>query len=1618
MIQAAQDTPAPDEVRPQNPEALARLIMEQLPQKKGSLVNLIMGVFGGGGASKPKAAKAGKAEKPTSIKGGGAVKEKPSKFKNKGNGADREAEQDRRPGGVTFGRKKDDYVDNEAIESQVGTFSRLKSISHRTPEQLDREAQSTTRSLGEKFGMAGANTILDEGPLTLAESIKRKVSESQKLSPLDDDPDASGSLVAMNDNLGPSPYARAEAAGGDNWGPPSFAGGAKPPSIGGPESGMDWGGGAHVVKAPSPGTVPAFAPNTPVGLDEHPGSSIGLAPPGSKRPMTSDQPNESAKAGIGLAPAAPSAWTGGAQGATPSTAGGGGGWGASDTSQSAADAGSSAWGGTPTPAQPAPAAPAAPAASGSGWTSGWGGDGAPSAQVPLKSSDSWAIPGAEGTNSWGQPGEAGAANMEAPAEPAQKAAGADPWAPPSGSWGGSEPTPAPQPQASENEAWGATAPGAGSASADPWGTPAAPSPSQEMTVPTAQPQSSNDAWGAAVNTPQTAAPASADPWGAPAPAEPNFAPAPAAQSSSAWGSQPDAAPAPAANDAWGAQPAPAPAPAANDAWGAQPAPAPAPAANDAWGAQPAPAPAPAANDAWGAQPAPAPASNDAWGDQPAPAPASNDAWGAQPAPAPAPASNDAWGGQPAPAPAPASNDAWGGQPAQAQAPAAEPAATAGSGWGTQADMSQPAVSSSDSWGAVQAQPEPASAPAATGWGTQADMAQPQQPAPASDGWGAAAAQPAWGAAPAQPAATSTGETAAQPEQWGQGQPVVPPPDTTSIASGYSTIPPGQFATPAAAGSAIASSGWGQTATPLDNSQIEAKKNAWAAEAEQLETGTWKAFAPKMNEGLGGKAPAMPAVGQFQQPQQPPSAAPAGERWDVPIQERAKTQIDQPIPAFDPNMGQQPQAQPMAPAINPIQAPGQAAAPAARWDVPIQERPRTDGDMAAPPAVAMQPPLQPQIGMPPGAAGSPVLSSGIPVNQIVEKMGQVLGGTADGQESRWDVPIQERVKSGQVSQEMQPVAAQAPAPQPASTWGQQPAFEAPAAPAAASDQTGWGAATAAPAANNWGQEAAPASGAPAASSWSQPATSSWGDAPAVAAVSQQNPVVSQSQAPVSSGWGNVPENAAPAGGNSWGQAPAAPAANTWASAPQEQQAPPPPPPQPMPSVKPEITDKVAGGGLLSGIDDRAIDKIFGEIGVQESVSKTVVNSGGEPVSNFSPPQGAEPQPMTAPQAFAQPPAQTFAQPAAPEQPKGLLGGIDDNAIDRIFSQNLGVSEPSVPVGNGGPGMAAPASGNWAQPPVAAPAPTPPTAAETAQSSGWGAPASSGWGTPPAMSPPPAPEPAATPNSGWGTPPAATSQWGQGAPNPVPVPVQAPEAIGAIGANGQPKLFSVDDSVMDRIFSENLGIPGDRQPAANAGTIPSAPQAAPVARPSQPEMAMPAAPFTSGPPPKIEGIGRLDAGADPNQDTGSGRIASIGKFLLDQKDLDKIGKLTNTDNNEGKLRILTKENSDDLQALLGQIGTQKGVIGSVIVGHDGLLIANTMPSDMDAESVGVWALGVYMNTEHVTKKMGHDRVHQVVSRTPRGYVIIADFGGGLLVTVTEGKDTDSLIPLMRTITQLVN
>jgi predicted regulator of Ras-like GTPase activity (Roadblock/LC7/MglB family) len=274
---------------------------------------------------------------------------------------------------------------------------------------------------------------------------------------------------------------------------------------------------------------------------------------------------------------------------------------------------------------------------------------------------------------------------------------------------------------------------------------------------------------------------------------------------------------------------------------------------------------------------------------------------------------------------------------------------------------------------------------------------------------------------------------------------------------------------------------------------------------------------------------------------------------------------------------------------------------------------------------------------------------------------------------------------------------------------------------------------------------------------------------------------------------------------------------------------------------------------------------------------------------------------------------------------------------------------------------------------------------------------GYGAPPAQQPqqPPQPPQPQQPQQTMQQAPSMPSQMPPAGVAPQISPVQSagPGAASSPQKPANAGLFSIDDSVIDKIFSDNLGV--------SEGQSKSGAAAEPIA-----------------PPQKIEGVGRLDSRVDHNQDAGSGRISSIGKFLLDQKDMEKLGKLSAADLSDSSMRILTQEAAGELTTLLHHIAAQNAaVVGSVIVGHDGLLIANTMPPEIEAESVGVWALGVYMNTAHVVKKMGQNRVHQIVSKTPKGYLVIADFGGGLLVVVSDGKDTDTLIPLMRSITQLV-
>ena len=250
-------------------------------------------------------------------------------------------------------------------------------------------------------------------------------------------------------------------------------------------------------------------------------------------------------------------------------------------------------------------------------------------------------------------------------------------------------------------------------------------------------------------------------------------------------------------------------------------------------------------------------------------------------------------------------------------------------------------------------------------------------------------------------------------------------------------------------------------------------------------------------------------------------------------------------------------------------------------------------------------------------------------------------------------------------------------------------------------------------------------------------------------------------------------------------------------------------------------------------------------------------------------------------------------------------------------------------------------------------------------------------------------------------------------------QAPARGGSGGLFGE-----VDDAAVDKLF-DRLGVKEGNQPAAPLQPPPAPPK--PPAPPGSARLNVRQAvntvrnialeTGTISKPPNIAGISRLSAATENDQGPGTGKIASIGKFLLDQQDQQQLGKLTQQGFAETKIRVLTQEAADEIYKLLNHIATLPGVIGSCIVGHDGIPIANNLPQEYDPETVGALSLGIYVNTTTSIRRMAHNHLHQLAAKTQNGFLFIADFGGGILITVSNGQKTDALIVLMRSITQLV-
>ncbi len=163
--------------------------------------------------------------------------------------------------------------------------------------------------------------------------------------------------------------------------------------------------------------------------------------------------------------------------------------------------------------------------------------------------------------------------------------------------------------------------------------------------------------------------------------------------------------------------------------------------------------------------------------------------------------------------------------------------------------------------------------------------------------------------------------------------------------------------------------------------------------------------------------------------------------------------------------------------------------------------------------------------------------------------------------------------------------------------------------------------------------------------------------------------------------------------------------------------------------------------------------------------------------------------------------------------------------------------------------------------------------------------------------------------------------------------------------------------------------------------------------------------------LSSIGRL---ADLRYATNNpGHIKDLGRFLLTDDTIESIGNCIGKGLGHSHARVVTLEAAQQLAVALEPVLNTRGVAGYMVCGYDGLPISSNLPADVDMELLGGCALVTFMNSHSIMKVMGHTKINQLICHTPGGCMLLADFGKGILVTVTNDRDAAMLANLTETI-----
>lgn len=143
-----------------------------------------------------------------------------------------------------------------------------------------------------------------------------------------------------------------------------------------------------------------------------------------------------------------------------------------------------------------------------------------------------------------------------------------------------------------------------------------------------------------------------------------------------------------------------------------------------------------------------------------------------------------------------------------------------------------------------------------------------------------------------------------------------------------------------------------------------------------------------------------------------------------------------------------------------------------------------------------------------------------------------------------------------------------------------------------------------------------------------------------------------------------------------------------------------------------------------------------------------------------------------------------------------------------------------------------------------------------------------------------------------------------------------------------------------------------------------------------------------------------------------LAPMSKMLVDQSTLEDIIRRAEKLGSKGltTTQVIMAAQGQSFDDLLSEVNEVPGMIGTLIVGNDGLVIANTMPEDIDREIVGALTSSIYLNLDVQVKQMQRGSMRRLVIKTDQGHTVLSTLEMGTLVAFSDASPSFSLNKLL--------